>query len=233
VVPASPRVSKEWCAIQESAWRRQDLSICPVQLGNAELPPFLRKWQSVRLDEPGRDIEKAARDIADAVGRNSREPEASPSELERSTTRERFREIGRSSSTATMRKRTPASMTSPTKRHHLGSGALTLRRELSVFINCPFDEAFRPIFEAILFSTVCCGFAPRCAVESGSSLVPRMERIVKAIQTSKYAIHDLSRCRGEGEANLARFNMPLELGMSMAQRFGSASSQDDAGLPCA
>jgi hypothetical protein len=32
---------------------------------------------------------------------------------------------------------------------------------------------------------------------------------------------NLSRCQGEGDANLARFNMPLELGMAMAQRFGA------------
>ena len=47
-----------------------------------------------------------------------------------------------------------------------------------------------------------------------------MDRITRAILSSKYSIHDLCRCRGEGDANLARFNMPLELGVSMAQRFG-------------
>ena len=28
--------------------------------------------------------------------------------------------------------------------HHLGTGALALRRERSVFVNCPFDPKFRP-----------------------------------------------------------------------------------------
>jgi hypothetical protein len=106
------------------------------------------------------------------------------------------------------------------KRPHLGTGVLALRRELSVFINCPFDVSFKPIFNALIFSTICCGFIPRCAIESGSASVPRMDRIVSAIKSSKYSIHDLSRCTGEGEANFARFNMPLELGMAMAQRFG-------------
>ncbi len=46
-----------------------------------------------------------------------------------------------------------------------------------------------------------------------------MARITRAIFQSKYSIHDLSRCRGEGDANLARFNMPLELGIAMARRF--------------
>lgn len=106
------------------------------------------------------------------------------------------------------------------KRHHLGTGALTLRRELSVFINCPFDEPFKPVFDAMVFSTLCCGFIPRSAIETGSASIPRMDRIVNAIKSSKYSIHDLSRCKGEGDANFARFNMPLELGMAMAQHLG-------------
>jgi hypothetical protein len=45
-----------------------------------------------------------------------------------------------------------------------------------------------------------------------------MSRITRALFSSKYSIHDLSRCTGEGEERLARFNMPLELGMAMACR---------------
>jgi hypothetical protein len=45
-----------------------------------------------------------------------------------------------------------------------------------------------------------------------------MARILRAIFESKYSIHDLSRCKGEGVADLARFNMPLELGIAMAYR---------------
>lgn len=46
-----------------------------------------------------------------------------------------------------------------------------------------------------------------------------MERITRAIFSSKYSIHDLSRCKGEGSEQLARFNMPLELGIAMARRY--------------
>lgn len=53
-----------------------------------------------------------------------------------------------------------------------------------------------------------------------------MDRIFDAMRSSKYSIHDLSRCRGEGEANLARFNMPLELGMAMAEQFSVAQEDD-------
>jgi hypothetical protein len=104
------------------------------------------------------------------------------------------------------------------KRHHLGAGVLTFRREVSVFINCPYDAGFAPLFDAIVFATICCGFLPRCAIESGTTSLPRMTRIAKAMEGSKYSIHDLSRCQGEGDTNLARFNMPLELGMAMSQR---------------
>ena len=45
-----------------------------------------------------------------------------------------------------------------------------------------------------------------------------MARIIQALFSSKYSIHDLTRCTGEGEERLARFNMPLELGMAMACR---------------
>jgi hypothetical protein len=68
-------------------------------------------------------------------------------------------------------------------------------------------------------AAICCGFTPRSALESGTIAEPRMTRITRAIFESKYSIHDLSRCRGEGDANLARFNMPLELGIAMALRF--------------
>ena len=64
------------------------------------------------------------------------------------------------------------------------------------------------MFDAIIFATVCCGFVPRSALESGNVAEPRFERITRALFSSKYSIHDLSRCPGEGEEGLARFNMP-------------------------
>jgi hypothetical protein len=95
---------------------------------------------------------------------------------------------------------------------------LELRPETSVFINCPFDTEYAHLFDAIIFATVCCGFVPRSALESGTVAEPRITRILEALCSSKYSIHDLSRCSGEGDEGLARFNMPLELGMAMARR---------------
>lgn len=105
------------------------------------------------------------------------------------------------------------------RRPQFGRGPLKLDPAKSVFLNCPYDEAFRPLFDAIVFATICCGFIPRSALESGTIAEPRMERITRAIFESRYSIHDLSRCHGEGDANLARFNMPLELGIAMARRY--------------
>jgi len=112
------------------------------------------------------------------------------------------------------------------EREHFGQGRLAFKPAGAVFINCPYDDDFAPLFDAIIFSVACCGFTPRSALESGSVAEPRMDRIVKAIFSSKYSIHDLSRCRGEGSEQLARFNMPLELGIAMARRFMTARQKD-------
>jgi hypothetical protein len=104
-------------------------------------------------------------------------------------------------------------------REHFGQGKLAIDPTKAVFINCPYDEEFQPTFDAIVFATVCCGFMPRSALESGTVAESRMERITQAIFSSKYSIHDLSRCKGEGSESLARFNMPLELGIAMARRY--------------
>lgn len=85
----------------------------------------------------------------------------------------------------------------------------------TVFVNCPYDKDFEACFDAIVFTCVACGFAPRSAIDSGSWGTSRIERIVEALRACRYSIHDLSRCRGQGDSNLARFNMPLELGMAM------------------
>lgn len=95
-------------------------------------------------------------------------------------------------------------------------GAARVDPAKSVFINCPFDDDYEPLFNAIFFAAVCCGFVPRSALEWSEDGGLRIERIMKALDSSKYSIHDLSRCRGEGDERLARFNMPLELGMAMA-----------------
>jgi hypothetical protein len=88
-------------------------------------------------------------------------------------------------------------------------------RATSVFVNCPRDEAFRPLYEAMLLTCIHAGFLPVIAESSGRAGESRLDRILGELASCRYSIHDLSRSRGEGDENLARFNMPLELGMAM------------------
>jgi len=34
-----------------------------------------------------------------------------------------------------------------------------------VFINCPFDAQYKPLFDGIVFAVLDCGLWPRCALE--------------------------------------------------------------------
>jgi len=38
--------------------------------------------------------------------------------------------------------------------------------EDSVFVNCPFDEEYEELFDAIVFAVHDCGFVARCALEA-------------------------------------------------------------------
>lgn len=93
--------------------------------------------------------------------------------------------------------------------------------ENSVFINGAFDKKFEPILQAIAFCAIHLGFYPRIAPENADNAVPRMDRIAEIIASSKYGIHDLSRCKSTKKGEFARMNMPFELGMDYgAKKFG-------------
>lgn len=97
----------------------------------------------------------------------------------------------------------------------------------SVFINCPFDEEFAPILQAIAFAVVALGFHPRLAPENSDNAEARLDRIIELVKGSKFGIHDLTRCKSSGPAEFARMNMPFELGLDHAcRRFGDGSLCD-------
>ncbi len=97
----------------------------------------------------------------------------------------------------------------------------------NVFINCPFDEGYNKIFNAILFTVHSCGFRLRCAKEFQDSSSIRIKNIVRLIGESKYSIHDLSRVTLSALGELPRFNMPLELGICIgAIEFGAKQQRD-------
>src|SRR6266513_2663472 len=91
----------------------------------------------------------------------------------------------------------------------------------SVFINCPFDKQYQPIFDAIVFCFVACGFEPRYTLELTDAGEVRIENIYRLITQCNHSIHDISRTEVEDQHyRLPRFNMPLELGIFLgAKRF--------------
>lgn len=94
----------------------------------------------------------------------------------------------------------------------------------NVFINCPFDNAYNHLFEAIIFVVHDCGFIARCAREEDDAGDVRINKIMKIIDQCKYGIHDISKADLDLNTHLARFNMPLELGLYLgAQRYSPTS----------
>ena len=102
--------------------------------------------------------------------------------------------------------------------------------ETSVFINCPFDTEFRPILRGLLFSCIYLGFEPKVSQTLNSAAI-RISQIKDHIRHSKYSIHDLSRNRSKKAYELARLNMPYELGLDFGcQEYGGKNFKDKTAL---
>lgn len=102
--------------------------------------------------------------------------------------------------------------------------------ERNVFINCPFDKAFAPCFEALIFTITACGYVARCALEDRDGAKIRFTKLAKLIGDCRFTIHDLSRV--ELNVNdLPRFNMPFELGLVFgAKHFGTKLQREKTAL---
>lgn len=97
-----------------------------------------------------------------------------------------------------------------------------LEFETSVFVNCPFDDAYKPLFEAVVFAVFDCGLRPRCALEAYDAGEVRIDKIAALVRGCRLGVHDISRTELNAAA-LPRFNMPFELGLFLgAKRFGDA-----------
>ena len=70
--------------------------------------------------------------------------------------------------------------------------ANTYVRSKDVFINCPFDSSYKPIFHAIVFAVSELGFRARCALELDDAGDTRLDKITRIIGECKYGIHDIS-----------------------------------------
>ncbi len=92
----------------------------------------------------------------------------------------------------------------------------------NVFINCPFDEDYVPLFQTIVFTLLFLNFTPSSALELDDGGV-RFSKIVKLIEECKFGIHDISRTELDEVNQLPRFNMPFELGLDLGCKFTSPS----------
>ena len=91
----------------------------------------------------------------------------------------------------------------------------------NVFLNCPFDEAYKPSFEVVLFVVASSGYRVRCALEDNDAGDVRFDKLCRLIRECGKSIHDLSRTDLSARG-MPRFNMPFELGLYLgAARFGS------------
>lgn len=95
------------------------------------------------------------------------------------------------------------------------------QRDDHVFINCPFDREYQPIFEALVFAVHDCGFVARSSLEAEDGAEVRIEKIYRIIGECRVGIHDISRIELDPRSGFPRFNMPLELGLFLgARRYG-------------
>lgn len=101
--------------------------------------------------------------------------------------------------------------------------------DFDVFVNCPFDSTYKPIFNAIVYTVVRSGYRARCALETDNAADNRLAKICSIIAECPFGIHDISRTETDGDPPLPRFNMPLELGLFLgARRFGNVRQKAKA-----
>src|SRR5215212_5243999 len=106
-----------------------------------------------------------------------------------------------------------------------------LQYEHGVFVNCPFDDAYRPLFEAVVFALHDCGYVAHSALEVTDASQVRIDKIGVLIAGCRFGLHDISRTELDATTGLPRFNMPLELGLFLgAKRFGTGKQKRKNGL---
>jgi hypothetical protein len=94
-----------------------------------------------------------------------------------------------------------------------------------VFINAPFDLAYKPFFNALVFAVFDCGYAPRCSLEVEDGGEIRVAKIQRIIRECGKGIHDISRTTLDSKNRLPRFNMPFELGLFLGARWSGQGKQ--------
>lgn len=67
---------------------------------------------------------------------------------------------------------------------------------------------------------------PRLAFERRDSAESRLDKIRGLIESAKFSIHDLSRCKATREGELSRLNMPFELGLDFGCKMYFGNGRD-------
>jgi hypothetical protein len=101
------------------------------------------------------------------------------------------------------------------------------KRSAEVFLNVPYDKQFEGLFKAYVCSLCALGLVPRATIEIPGG-ARRLDRILEVIHSCEYSIHDLSRVeRDVAKPRTPRFNMPFELGLSVAHEKSSKDSRHE------
>ncbi len=93
---------------------------------------------------------------------------------------------------------------------------MTKNFDNSIFLNVPFDIEYRKLLRPMLFTCIYCGLEPHLSDLTDSGQI-RVQGIIDLLKGCKYSIHDLSRIKSKKEGELARFNMPFELGLDYVE----------------
>jgi hypothetical protein len=89
-------------------------------------------------------------------------------------------------------------------------------RRPSVFLNVPYDSAFRELYLAYIAGVSSFSLVPRATLEIPGG-ERRLDRILSLIRSCPYSLHDLSRVELDRHSpRTPRFNMPFELGLAVA-----------------
>ncbi len=67
------------------------------------------------------------------------------------------------------------------------------RYDVSVFLNCPFDDSYRPLLHAAIFAIQDCGFLARTALEDVGSGETRLDKIARIIGESRFSMMNLRK----------------------------------------
>jgi hypothetical protein len=85
------------------------------------------------------------------------------------------------------------------------------KRIQSVFLNIPYDRRFEDLYLAYIIGLTQLGLKINATLAVPNQ--GRLDTIIGLLEESDFSIHDLSRI--ELSSGIPRFNMPLELGLSL------------------